>query len=132
MGDGRRDVKIQTALVFHCGRVNDWAFPVQGAPWTNLFYQLRKGLLILSPGSLAASYCVQGGKHSARQLCRTAASFSCLSGGDRANAAHLPPDFPDGALRSTEKPGEGGRTRKPLEITSVELMFEEPEEIGWT
>lgn len=33
----------------------------------------------------------------------------------------------------TQKPkGEGQRTGKPLEITSVELMFEEPEEIGWT
>lgn len=34
---------------------------------------------------------------------------------------------------ATPKPGrKGGRTQKPLEITSVELMFEEPEEISWT
>lgn len=46
---------------------------------------------------------------------------------------YTPQTFQLAPQEPTHKPkGEGGRTHKPLEITSVELMFEEPEEIGWT
>lgn len=75
---------------------------------------------------------VPGETSTARVSCeRRGASFSCPS--DGLHAAIGPSDFPGGASRTNSKARKKGRENtQTLGILSVELMFEEAEEIGWT
>lgn len=109
----------------HCQLWNNWTLAVQERSLDRPFH------LFLCSNS-------QGPEREAESLSAVHTNqegFLLLPSGECGpNVTDMPPQtFQLEPQESTPKPGrKGGRTHKPLEITSVELMFEEPEEIGWT